>query len=161
MKYKVLLVHPQDKSKNLEDETFAPTDQDLAALYGVMYPGYKIQIIERTNEAVPAGIGARPGSIPLSQQLANSMPEVAPNQGGGGGGGHRPGPAPSSITFKDGNAEYKMENGKIFKREWVKCDDNDIRIVHRSDPKTEFPAEDMIEIQKLQWTELKNEEKKP
>ena len=159
MKYKVLLVHPQDKSKNLEDETYAPTDQDLAALYGVMYPGYKIQVIEKTNEAVPAGVGAKPGSIPLSEQLANSMPGGAPpNQGGGG---NRPGPAPALVTFKDGGTEYKVEQGKIFKREWVKCDDNDIRIVHRSDPKTEFPAEDMIEIQKLQWTELKNEEKKP
>lgn len=158
MKYKVLLIHPQDKTRNLEDETFAPTDNDLAALYGVMYPGYKIQIIEKTNEAVPAGIGAKPGSVPLSEQLANSIPGGAPNQGQPGA---RPGPPPASVTFKDGEAEYKMENGKIFKREWVKCTDADIRIVHRSDLKTEFPAEDMIEIQKLQWTELKNEEKKP
>lgn len=158
MKFKVQLIDSKDPSRNTEDETYAASEQEMLGLYAVMNPGFKVKVLEKTSENIPGTPPntAMKGSAPFAAAMNINAPQQDQQQA-------PPPPPPPKVEFSDQGISYKIENEKVFKKEWVTTKEADVRImIKKAEGQLVEPDESYAEtfiIQKLQWVALNKEEK--
>ena len=133
MKFKFTLTDKKDPTRVTEEETFAATRKDLENMYAMLYPNMELKIIDEMGD---------PGA-PKFPQGSTAI------------GGQQPPPKspPKEIKFADGDCEYKIVDGVVFKRMWLNVGESDgFRIVNSETGR--LVGTEKYSIQKLDWARV-------
>lgn len=137
MKFKIKQFKLGDEpGKFSTDEVDANTPQELEAMMKIM--GYRIEIIESSGT---------PNITHLLPPIMNTQVPPPPPP---------PPPVSKEFFFSDNGIEYKILDGKVFKKDWIElCYKQEYRIVNEENRVIKSELNSTLKVQVKDWIEVK------
>lgn len=155
MKYKLKIIGP-GKEQVREDEIHANSDEEVHEIYKLM--GQKVEILGKEN------LGSKPPSLLNDQnnRNPNSIPTTIPMPPLIKEPLNLPPPPekvkPKETIFKDNGMSFKVIDGKLFKKDWVKVISDDLEEYKVKGPDNKELGWGEYNLYKKEWIELNNED---